>query len=250
MKFLPAFLALLAAVPLRAADATPLHVSAATSLHEALTELQTLYAQQRPEVAVALTFTGSGAIQREIEKGADIDVFISASAKEIFALEKKDLLLRDSIRNIAGNTLVLIVPKTDTVVHSFADLAKPEVRRIAIGEPRTVAVGTYTAETFAFLKLTAALAPKLVNAPGVQEVVAQVGAGEAQAGVVYETDARRSEKIRVAAKAEAGWHQAILYPSGIPKLSKQKAAAREFTAFLTSPAARTVFDKHGFLPPP
>ncbi len=250
MKFLPAFLALLAAVPLRAADATPLKVSAATSLRDVLTDLTMLYAQQHPEVAIALTFTGSGIIQREVEKGADIDVFISASPKEIFALEKKDLLLRDSIRNIAGNTLVLIVPKTDTAVHAFADLAKPEVRRIVVGEPRTLALGTYTAETFAFLKLTAALAPKLVPAPDVQQIVAQVGAGEAEAGVVYATDARRSEKVRVAAKAEVKWHHVILYPSGIPKLSKQKAAAREFVTFLTSPAACTIFDKHGFLPPP
>ena len=249
MKLLPAFLTLLAALSLRAAAETPLAVSAATSLRDVLTELKTLYAADHADVAVTLNFTGSGAIQRQIENGALIDVFISASPKEIFALEKKELLVRDSIRNVVRNTLVLIVPKESTAVNSFADLAKPEVRRIAIGEPRTVAVGTYTMEAIAFLKLTDAVTPKLVNLLDVQQVLTTVGTGDADAGFVYVTDARRSAKVRIADTAKPGMHQIILYPAAIPKASLQQAAARDFTTFLTSPAARAVFEKYGFLPP-
>ena len=251
MKFVPAFLALLAllaALSLRAEAETPLTVSAATSLRDVLTEIKTLYARDHAEVAITLNFSGSGLLQRQIENGAPVDVFISASPKEIFALEKKDLLVRDSIRNLVRNDLVLIVPRENTTVHSFADLAKPEVRRIAIGEPRSVAVGTYTMETFAAFKLTDALTPKLVNLLDVQQVLTTVGTGDADAGVVYVTDARRSAKVRIAATADAKTHQTILYPCAIPAASHQKAAARDFTAFLTSPAARAVFDRHGFLP--
>ena len=250
MKFLPAFLTLLAVLSLRAVAETPLTVSAATSLRDVLAEIKTLYVREHANVAVTLNIGGSGMLQRQIENGAPADVFISASPKEIFALEKKDLLVRDSIRNIVGNTLVLIVPKENTTIHAFADLTKPEVRHIAIGEPRTVSVGTYTTETFAYLKLTDALAPKLVNLLDVGQVLTNVGTGDADAGVVYVTEARRSTKVRIAATADAKMHQMILYPCAIPKASKQKSAAREFIAFLVSPAAREVFDKYGFLPAP
>ena len=249
MKSLPVLLALLAAVSVRASAETPLAVSAATSLRDVLADLKTLYATDHADVAITLNITGSGAIQRQIENGAAIDVFISASPKEIFALEKRDLLVRDSIRNVVRNTLVLVVPKENTTVQSFADLTKPEVRRIAIGEPRTVAVGTYTIEAIAFLKLTDALTPKLVNRPDVQQVLAAVGTGDADAGFVYATDARRSAKVRIADTAKPGMHQLILYPAAIPKASLQKTAARDFTTFLTSTAARAVFEKYGFLPP-
>lgn len=239
-----------AALSVSAWAETPLTVSAATSLRDVLTEIKTLYVRDHPDVTITTNFAGSGAIQRQIENGAPVDVFISASRREIFALEKKDLLVRDSIQNVVRNTLVLIVPKENTTIHSFADLAKPEVRHIAIGEPRTVSVGTYTVETFAFLKLTSALAPKLVNLLDVGQVLTNVGTGDADAGVVYVTDARRSAKVRIAATAEAKMHQLILYPCAIPKASAHQPAAREFIAFLVSPAARAIFERHGFLPPP
>lgn len=248
MKFVPAFLALLASLCLPAAADTPLSVSAATSLRDVLTEIEALYVRDHPDVSPTIEFTGSGTIQRQIETGARIDVFISASPKEILALERKNLLVRGSTRNIVKNTLVLIVPKDSTTVTSFADLAKPEVRRIAIGAPRTVAVGTYTVSVFAMLKLTDAVRPKLVELLDVRQVLAQVAAGEADAGVLYETDARKSAEVRIAATADPKTHQMIVYPCAIPKASRQKAAAEAFAAFLLSPAAQEIFAKHGFLP--
>ena len=229
---------------------TPLNVSAATSLRDVLTELKTLYTREHPEVAIAPNFIGSGTIQRQIENGAPVDVFVSASPREIFALEKKDLLVRDSIRNVAKNSLVLVVPKENTTLHAWTDLAKPEVRRIGIGDPRSVSAGLYAMETFASLKLADAVTPKLINLLDVRQVLTNVGSGDMDAGVVYVTDARSSTKVRIAATADAKTHQMILYPCAIPKASKQKDAARAFIAFLVSPAARAVFDKHGFLLPP
>ena len=249
MRFLPVFLAAAAALRLGAAAETPLTVAAATSLRDVLTELKTLYVLDHADVAVTLIISGSGMIQREIEKGVPVDVFVSASPREIFALEKKDLLLRDSIRNVVRNTLVLIVAKDNTAIQKWTDLARPEVQHIAIGEPRKVSAGTYAAETFAFLKLTETVAPKLVKLADVRTVLTQVGSGEADAGVVYVTDARSSDAVRVAVNADAKMHQMILYPCAIPKASKQQAAARDFIAFLVSEPARAVFAKHGFLAP-
>lgn len=248
-KFLFAFYAAYAALVLHAVAKTPLSVSAATSLRDPMAEISTLYMVDHGDVAVILNITGSGAIQRQIEAGAQVDVFISASPQEVFALQKKDLLVDNSIRNVAKNTLVLIVPKENATIQSFSDLTKPEVRRIAIGEPRTVSVGTYTTAAFGYFQLTDALAPKLVPFPDVLQVVDQVSTGAADAGVVYFTDARKSDKIRIAATPPKKAHQLILYPSAIPKTSRHQDAARDFSTFLVSPEAQAVFRKYGFLPP-
>ena len=248
MKALHLLLAAVLSVSARAE--TPLNVAAATSLREVLTEIKTLYAHDHPDITLTMNFAGSGAIQRQIENGAPVDVFISASMREVFALEKKNLLVRGSIRNVVSNTLVLIVPKENTTIHDWADLAKPEVRHIAIGEPRTVSAGIYATETFASLKLTDAVAPKLVSLLDVGQVLTNVSTGDADAGLVYVTDARRSAKVRIAATAGPKAHQMILYPCAIPGSARQKDAARDFTAFLVSPPARAVFERHGFLPPP
>ncbi len=250
MRLLSLFHALLAALSFHAAAETPLTVSAATSLRLVLTEIKALYLRERADVAITLDIAGSGTIQRKIEGGAPVDVFISASPKEVFALQKKDLLVENSIRNVARNTLVLIVPKHNTTIHAFADLTKPEVRRIAIGDPLSVSAGTYATAVLSSLKLTDELAPKIAPLPDVQQVVTEVGTGVAEAGIVYITDARVADKVRIAATAAPDTHQFILYPCAIPKSSPQQAAARDFCAFLLSPEAQATFLKHGFLPPP
>jgi molybdate transport system substrate-binding protein len=248
-KLLFAFYAIFAALALHAAAKTPLTISVATSLRDVMGEIKTLYLHDHADIAITLNITGSGAIQRQIENGEHVDVFISASPQEVFALQKKDLLAENSIRNVAKNTLVLIVPKENATTHSFSDLTKPEVRQIAVGQPRIVAAGTYTTATFRFLKLTDALAQKLVPLPDVRQIVSHVGNGLADAGVVYTTDAMKSDKVRIAATAGAETHQLILYPSAIPKTALHQTAAREFSAFLVTPEAQALFRKHGFLPP-
>ncbi len=250
MRLLFLFHALLVALGLHAAAEAPLAVSGATSLRSVLTEIRTLYLREHADVAITLDITGSGSIQRKIEGGAPVDVFVSASPKEIFALRKKDLLVENSIRNVARNSLVLIVPKHNETIHAFADLIKPEIRRIAIGDPLTVSAGTYTTAILSHLKLADELAPKLAPLPDVQQAVTEVGTGLADAGIVYLTDARRADKVRIAATASPETHQLILYPCAIPKSSRQQAAARDFCAFLVSPEGQAIFLKHGFLSPP
>jgi molybdate transport system substrate-binding protein len=225
---------------------TPLTVSAAASLKDALTEVQVLYTKEHPDVKIAFNFGGSGALQQQIENGAPVDVFISAAAKQMDALEKSTLLLDGTRRDLLANVLVLITPKAATEVRDFADLRKPEVKHVAIGDPKSVPAGTYAAATLATLKLATEIEPKYVRMLDVRQVLTSVETGDAQAGFVYRTDALLSDKIRVAATAPAESHPPIVYPVAVIKDSKQPVAARAFVAYLSGEAAQAIFAKFGF----
>jgi molybdate transport system substrate-binding protein len=226
--------------------ATPVTVSAAASLKDALTEIQALYAKSNPDVTVTLNFGGSGALQQQIENGAPVDVFISAAPKQMDALAAGGLLLDGTRHNLLTNTLVLIAPKASKTVNTFADLTKPEVKHIALGDPKSVPAGTYAAATLATLKLATAVEEKYVRMLDVRQVLTSVETGDAEAGFVYRTDALLSDKVRVVATAPADSHPPIVYPIAIIKDSKQRGAARAFMRFLSDEAAQAVFTKFGF----
>jgi molybdate transport system substrate-binding protein len=227
---------------------TALTISAAASLKEALTRIQPLFVQAHPDVKLTFNFAGSGVLQQQIEAGAPVDVFISAAPQQMDALEKNKRLLEGTRRNLLTNTLVLISPKNSTLLRDFRDLAKPEVRHIAVGDPKAVPAGAYAAEVFAALNLTADLAPKLVRLLDVRQVLTTVETGDADAGLVYRTDAMISEKVRVVATAET--RTPIVYPMAVVGGSQHAAEAREFAAFLATEPARKVFAELGFGPPP
>jgi len=86
-----------------------LTISAAASLKDAAEELKTIYAQQQPNVRVTYNFGASGTLQKQIEEGAPVDIFISADKSQMDALAEKGLILDDSRKDLLGNELVLII---------------------------------------------------------------------------------------------------------------------------------------------
>ena len=224
-------------------------VSAAVSLKDALEELKLTYQTQKSGATIVNNFGASGALQQQIENGAPADIFISAAAKQMDELEKKGLLAAGTRTNLAGNQLVLIVPIAASSTNSFSDLNSPEVKRIAIGEPRSVPAGQYAEQTLRSLDLWDQVQPKLVLANNVRQVLASVESGNADAGIVYATDAKASSKVKVAATADEKDHKPIVYPMAVLKNSKQASVAQEWTQFLTSKAAKTVLKKYGFTVP-
>jgi molybdate transport system substrate-binding protein len=225
-------------------------VSAAISLRDALKDVAQLYRTENPNVAVSFNLAGSGTLQRQIEQGAPVDVFISASPDEMNALDSKGLLLPGTRKNLLANRLVLIVPAASTGIASFQDLARPEVKAIAIGDPQTVPAGKYAQEVLAHLGLYDRLKSELVLASDVRQVLAYVSTGNADAGIVYATDAPVSRQVKIASTAPPGSHSPVIYPVAVVKSSNSPEAARQFEAFLQSPRAQTIFQNHGFLPPP
>ncbi len=233
--------------PVIAQSSTTILVSAAASLKDALEEIQPLYQQSKSNIKISYNFGASGALQQQIEQGAPVDVFISAAKKQVDALEEKGLLLAGSRTNLANNRLVLIVAQDVVGISSFSNLTDSKIKKIAIGEPRSVPAGQYGEEVLKNLKLYDQVKSKLVFANNVRQVLAAVESGNAQAGLVYATDAKVSNKVKVVVTADEKFHSPIVYPLAIIKSSKNTSAAKEFIQFLSGSQAKTVLKKYDFI---
>ena len=225
-------------------------VSAAASLRNAFLEIGEIYEKQTG-VKPNFNFAASGVLQQQIETGAPVDVFASASQQQMDALQRKGLLLDETRQDFTGNSLVLIVPSGSRLnIKSFQDLADARVRRIAIGNPKTVPAGQYAQDTLTALNLWDTLQPRFIPAENVRQVLDYVSRDEVEAGLVYATDAAIGEdKIRVVAEAPAGTHEVITYPIAVLKDSTNRDAAIKFIELTQSGTGKSILAKYGFTDP-
>ena len=224
-----------------------LTVSAAVSLKDAFNEIAELN-EKRNGTKIRFNYGASGALQKQIESGAPADVFASAGAKQLDDLAAKGFIVPDTRKDFARNSLVLIVPAKSAGVSSFSDLANPSVKKVAVGNPKTVPAGQYTDQTFNKLKLLPQIQAKLIFAEDVRQVLDYVVRDEVDAGVVYSSDALSAEdKIKVVARAPDDSHDPILYPIAVIKDSKQQDAARKFIDLVLSFEGQAILVKRGFL---
>lgn len=228
---------------------TQLIVSAAASLTDALKDLAPLYRQTRSNVNIRYNFASSGALQQQIENGAPADVFISAAAKQMDALQQQNLLVSGTRRNLLTNRLVLIVPTNAAGITNLKSLTDVRVKRIAIGDPRSVPAGQYAQEALTKAGLWTPLKSKYVLASNVRQVLQFVAAGNADAGLVYLTDAKTTDQVKIAQVIPANLHDPIIYPITVLKNSRNQTASRDFVQFLLSGTARKVFEQSGFTLP-
>lgn len=235
------------AISLRAAD---LNVFAAASLSDALKEIARAY---EPASGDKLHFNlaASSALALQIKNGAPADVFFSADEAKMDGLAKSGLIVADTRRSLLSNTLVIVVNADGGAALSTpADLAKPSIGRIALAEPATVPAGIYAKEYLQKAGLWKKIIDKVVPTENVRACLAAVESGNADAGIVYKTDALISKKVKVAYEITVAEGPAISYPLAVVKETKNSEAARKFVVYLASPEARAVFTKYGFLPAP
>jgi molybdate transport system substrate-binding protein len=225
-----------------------LTVSAAVSLKDALEAIQVSFAKERPAISLHYNLGASGTLQQQIEQGAPVDIYISASPDQMDALESQGFLLPGTRRNLLRNSMVLIVPAGAPAIPDFQVLLNPQIRVVALGEPQAVPAGKYAQEILRHFGLYERLTPKLVFAKDVRQVLTYVATGNADAGLVYATDAKISSQVKVSATAPPESHDPIVYPVAILKETQNAAAAKEFVAFLESPEAQADFAKFGFSP--
>lgn len=224
-----------------------LTVFAAASLKNVMTELTPLFEEEHNDVKLTFNYGGSGDLQKQIENGAPCDVFISAAQKQMNALEEQGLLADGTREDVLKNTLVLIVPKNSALT-SVEDLKNPDLTRVALGEPSTVPAGQYAEEALTHLGLIDAVRTKAVYAKDVTQVLTYVKSGEADAGVVYKTDALSSDAVKIAAIFPADSYTPVTYPAAAIKDSVHADAAKAFLEFLKSDAAKKAFEQAGFSP--
>ena len=167
------------------ASAQELTLSVAISMKEAVEELGGLFTKAHPRVTLRHNFGASGDLQKQIEAGAPVDVFVSAAARQMDELEAKHLIVATTRRTFARNVLIVVAPLDSRIDLSRPPaLLDPKVTRIAIGNPKTVPVGLYTEESLRALGLWERVHPKLVFAENVRQVLDYVSRGEVDAGFV------------------------------------------------------------------
>jgi molybdate transport system substrate-binding protein len=221
-----------------------LTLSIAASLQEPIIEIETAYQRDHP-IEFRNNFGASGTLAREIELGAPVDAFLSAGTPPMDQLQSGGLLLEGSRTDLLRNSLVLIAP-SGSRLKGFDGLTDNEVRTIALGDPASVPAGQYGKETLEALHLYDTLRSKFVLGKDVRQVLTYVETGNADAGLVYATDASISRRVEVVAVAPENSHHPIVYPAAEIQNARNESVARDFIAFLRSPAARTIFERHGF----
>jgi molybdenum ABC transporter, periplasmic molybdate-binding protein len=225
--------------------AIELNISAAASLKEAMTDIQEEFKKVKPNVTLTVNYGASGSLQQQIEQGAPCDIFISAGQSQMKALNDKSLLLDNTVKDLVKNDLVLVGPK-DTTITSVSDLNTDKVKKIAVGEPKSVPAGKYADEVFTSLGIKDAVNSKLVFAKDVKEVLAWSTSGNAEVGFVYKSDALSSPNSKIIETIAADKHSPITYPIGVIKATKNPDAAKAFEDFLFTDTCKVIFEKYGY----
>ena len=230
-----------------AVHAATLTVFAAASLTDSLTEIASDY-QKKTGDKIDFNFGGSGVLARQIQEGASADIFFSADESRMNILEEKGLVEKSTRRNRLSNSLVIIVAAdSPLLLHSPGDLTTEKIGHIALAEPYSVAAGIYAREYLEKTRLWKYIKAKVVSLTNVRAALAAVESGDAEAGIVYKTDAAISKKVRIACEVGGQDGPNISYPMAMIKGCSQPAAAEAFLDYLDSDAAGRVFLKFGFL---
>lgn len=242
LRLLP-ILALSLALPLRA---DTLNVFAAASLTDALKEIQKNYEAKSGD-KLAFSFLGSNVLAKQIEQGAPADIFFSADEAQMDHVAKAGLIDPATRRDLLENTLVIVAPADSPLADvKPADLAKPEIKRIALADPKAVPAGVYAKAYLTKLGLWDQVQAKVVPTANVRAALAAVESGDVEVGLVYQTDANSTKKTKVVYAVPQGDGPPIKYPVALVK-GAGKDSAKKFLTYLESPEALDVFKKYGFL---
>ena len=229
-------------------EETEILVAAAASLKNAYEDkLIPMFEEANPGVTVKGTYDSSGKLQTQIEEGLDADVFMSAATKQMKALDEEGMIASDTITDLLENKIVLIVPTgNEKKLEKFEDIEKAD--SIALGDPASVPAGQYSEEALTNLGIWDKIQDKVSFGTNVTEVLNQVAAASADAGIVYATDAASmADKVEVVAEApEGSLSEKVIYPVAVVKGTAHEEVAKEFVAFLQTDKAITVFEDYGF----
>jgi molybdate transport system substrate-binding protein len=243
---------MLAAGAVTPAAGQELTLSVAISMREAVETLGRSFTGRRPGVTLRYNVGGSGDLQKQIEAGAPIDVFVSAAMRQMDELERNGLIVPGTRRAFARNVLVVVKPAdSGRDLTAVADLLDGRVTRVAIGNPKTVPAGQYAQESLRAQGVWDRLSPKLVFGENVRQVLEYVARGEVDAGFVYATDLPvAGARVREAFRPGEETYPPVVYPVAVVAGSRQVALARAFVELLTGVEGQALLRRLGFQPPP
>lgn len=223
-------------------------VFAAASLTNVLGELSPAY-EKAHGVTVKLSFAASSALARQIESGANADVFVSADQEWMNYLDERKLIAAGTRRDLVGNRLVLIAPADSKVVLKIAPgfALAPSLGdgRLATADPDTVPAGKYAKAALTALGVWDSVEPKLARGENVRAAMVYVARGESPLGIVYATDAQVDPKVRIVDTFPENTHTPITYPAAATKAGRPEA--RKYLEFLASREVAETWKKFGFV---
>jgi molybdate transport system substrate-binding protein len=240
-------------------QSTKLTVFAAASLTDAFNETAKAFEANNSGVTVALNYAGSQVLTTQIKQGATVDVFASADQKNMKSVQDAGLMNNSSIAIFAENKLAIIVPTGNPAnISSLTDLAKSGVKLDICNS--SVPCGNYTLQMLAKASnnttygsgfKNSVLANVVSQETNVNDVVAKIALGQADAGVVYKSDvpAAYQSKVQVITIPDSV-NVLAKYPIGVGSTSSNAQLAQSFINYVTSPAGQAILLKYGFIIPP
>ena len=247
MLLMAVMIASWSAQPVYAEHPQTLTIAAANSLKEALRAVLPIFEKEQGNVEARIVWGPSQTLRDQIAQGAPIDVFLPSSLEEIDQLEKKGLTLQGTKQVYAETALVLITQAAVPArVSSLRELPASEVRRVAIGDPKTSSVGKFAAQVLKNTGLDSDLKSRYVYGEHSGAVLNLVATGEAEVGLVYRTDAIGNKKVHIIAEAPPDTHAPIVYGLATVWTSKNSSLARKFGEFMVSPKIQDVLKSYGF----
>ncbi|WYP27262.1 molybdate ABC transporter substrate-binding protein [Alkalihalobacillus sp. FSL W8-0930] len=221
-----------------------IHVMAAASLTDALEEMKPTYEEEH-HVKLVINYGSSGKLREQITQGAPADLFLSASATDMNQLMENDEIEESS--NLLMNRLVLIAtPEVTDSLQDVQDLSNEQLKKISIGQPESVPAGRYSKQALESLSLWDEVEDRLIYGSDVRQVLTYVETGNADAGLVYETNARTSSSVELIDIIPEDTHDPIHYPIGLLKEAANKEPAVDFYDYLQTEEALNVFESYGF----
>ena len=216
-----------------------------TSLRNPLVKICNNY-QAETKNKIECIFDSSGRLRQRIQNNDYADLYISASIDEINILKDIERLHNDTINNLVGNKIVLVMPKDLNInIDSFLDLTNSSVKKIAIGESMTSSVGRYTEEILNNLGIYNKIADKFILGKDAKEVIDLIKNDKIDCGIVYKTEAILNDNdLKIVAEAENNTE--IIYSIAVLKNSSKEKMAREFIEYLYTEKSLNIFKEYGF----
>jgi molybdate transport system substrate-binding protein len=230
-----------------------LTVFAAASLTDAFTEIGAAFDAANPGVTTTFNFAGSQALRTQIEEGAPVDVFASASGKEMDTLVTGSFVTKDVPQIFLTNKLIVILPADNpAALIKLEDLANPGIKLVLAAEE--VPVGKYARQALDLMDASfgtgfkdKVLANVVSNEDNVKQVVAKVQLGEADAGIVYISDSIAAPDLK-SIEIPADLNVIAKYPIAPLVKSENADLAAKFTEYVLSAEGQAVLQKWGFAP--
>ena len=218
-------------------------VSAAASLKNCLEEIIPEYEKMSSD-KIILNLGGSGTLRTQIEKGAEVDIFISANRENVERLIKKGIVEKENVYDFLSNVLILVKsPYSKSRISSVEELKNSDVY-IAVGNPETAPVGVYTLQALKNMGIFDTLnQDKIVYAKDVTATAQYVDMGETDFGIIYASDKNRMKNPIVVASFPENSHDKIIYSLALLNNSKE---TKKFFEFLKKDSTKEIFKKHGF----